>query len=385
MTSEPGSFAYLTIAEREPRLIDEIVRGNDYPAEIIRSLQELRQELTSGAVRPLREQAPDRDYWDRSAAEHVGKPWLAVPWYWAETFFYRRILEAVEYFQPGKCWRRDPFASQKNKELGPAAAPTTLNAVISDLSPDRELAFRDLVYASLWGNRADLSYAQIRGDPSVRNALERERAFILVDDVQTLWDHIRLKRRRIDFICDNTGPELLFDLALADLLLSFDGTDQVTMHVKPQPFFVSDATVPDVHSAMTALQASGMPRPASLADRLQNGLRRGRLALLDHPFWVTGEFYHTMPNDLRSRLAEPDLVIVKGDANYRRLVGDCHWDPATPFGTAVSYFPAPLVALRTLKAELIVGLQPGHAERLDREDRDWRINGKRGVVQFWAN
>ena len=49
------------------------------------------------------------------------------------------------------------------------------------------------------------------------------------------------------------------------------------------------------------------------------------------------------------------------------MVGDCHWLPTTPFETAVAYFPAPLVALRTLKAELILGLRLGQA---DHEGRD---------------
>jgi hypothetical protein len=75
-------------------------------------------------------------------------------------------------------------------------------------------------------------------------------------------------------------------------------------------------------------------------------------------------------------------VISKGDANYRRLVGDCHWDPTTPFQIAAGYFPTTLVALRTLKAELIVGLRQGEAERFQAQDPAWRVNGKRGVIQF---
>ena len=30
----------------------------------------------------------------------------------------------------------------------------------------------------------------------------------------------------------------------------------------------------------------------------------------------------------------------------------------------------------------IVGLKEGVAERLDKEDAQWRVNGKRGVVHF---
>jgi hypothetical protein len=51
------------------------------------------------------------------------------------------------------------------------------------------------------------------------------------------------------------------------------------------------------------------------------------------------------------------------------------------FARATSHFPAPIVALRTLKAEIIVGPRPGEAERLQGEDPAWLVNGKRGIAQ----
>lgn len=49
---------------------------------------------------------------------------------------------------------------------------------------------------------------------------------------------------------------------------------------------------------------------------------------------------------------ESALVFVKGDANYRRLIGDRLWPTDTPFSDVAGYFPTRLCALRTLKAEL---------------------------------
>jgi hypothetical protein len=92
-------------------------------------------------------------------------------------------------------------------------------------------------------------------------------------------------------------------------------------------------------------------------------------------------FYTEMPADLRWALGEMDLVIIKGDANYRRLVGDRHWPPTIPFGDLTAYFPASTVALRTFKSELVVGLSPGQAEQAAAEESEWLVNGKRGVIQ----
>ena len=121
---------------------------------------------------------------------------------------------------------------------------------------------------------------------------------------------------------------------------------------------------------------------ARLGRHLQEEREVGHFIFAEHLFWTTCLFFFEMPPDLRVDLAPASLVIVKGDANYRRLLGDCHWLPATPFDAIVSYFPAPLAALRTLKAELIAGLRPGEAERYRIQDPAWLTNGQRGVVQF---
>ena len=89
-----------------------------------------------------------------------------------------------------------------------------------------------------------------------------------------------------------------------------------------------------------------------------------------------------MPVDLRDDLSAADLVISKGDANYRRLLGDRHWPHDTPFADVVAYFPAPLVALRTLKSECVCGLPPGRSELVYETDPEWMINGRWGLVQF---
>jgi hypothetical protein len=91
-----------------------------------------------------------------------------------------------------------------------------------------------------------------------------------------------------------------------------------------------------------------------------------------------------MPKHIHQELVESDLVISKGDANYRRLAGDLNWPPTTPFADVVRYFPSPLLALRVLKAELALGLTPEQVLNLESQDPKWKVNGNWAVIQFYC-
>lgn len=89
-----------------------------------------------------------------------------------------------------------------------------------------------------------------------------------------------------------------------------------------------------------------------------------------------------MPVDLYAELSRSDLLVSKGDANYRRWLGDRYWPFTTSFADIVAYRPVPLLALRVIKAEQLAGLGEGRQEQLDRLDPDWLYNGRWGVIQF---
>ena len=92
--------------------------------------------------------------------------------------------------------------------------------------------------------------------------------------------------------------------------------------------------------------------------------------------------FDQFPPPLRAELSLSGLVILKGDVNYRRLLGDRHWPHTTRLEEVAAGFPAPLLVLRTLKGEILVGLAPGQAEALAAHDPTWLINGQRGLIQF---
>lgn len=380
LTSESGSFAYNTLEVRIPRIVADTIESNSFPADIRAALEDLRAEIVRGCIQPLREETPDRAFWNTVSREWLGRAWREVPWYWAEAFFYRRALEATRYFQPGAWHEFDPYAVKKASELQPHVAPQLVNATLRDLPEEAEECFEVLLYSSLWGNRTDLSY-NVGAKIGRAARLEDERVNLLVDDAARVWALLRAAPRRcVALIADNAGTELSLDCAWIDFLLRANLAARVLVYLKTQPFFVSDALPRDFHAGVAALARGGAAARA-LAERMRQYLNEARLELRAHWFFTTCLFYFQLPADLRAELAACDLVILKGDANYRRLLGDAHWAPTTPFARATAYFPAPLVALRTLKAELIVGLREGEAERLRAVDPEWMVNGRRGVVQ----
>jgi uncharacterized protein with ATP-grasp and redox domains len=380
LTSETGSFAHNTLAVRIPRIVEETLAQNHFPDEIRRAVQDLHEEILHGRVRGLREETPDKEFWSAVSQEYIGRAWLDVPWFWAETFFYRRMLEATRYFQPGPYYHQDPYRATKQTEIAPQVAPRKVADMLRTLPAGREKRFEVLLYSSLWGNRVDLSY-RVAAAHGRTERLEDERANLLVDDSARVWQFLHAApRRRLAIVEDNAGTELLMDLALVDFLLRENLSEKLVLHLKPQPFFVSDALPQDVDEGLAAL-TRGAVETRALTERIGAFREAGRLELYTHWFYPTCLFYFQLPNDLLRELRASDLVIVKGDANYRRLLGDAHWDPTTPFAYVTRYFPAPLVALRTLKAEEIVGLSPGLMQDLARIDPNWMVNGKRGVVQ----
>ncbi len=92
-----------------------------------------------------------------------------------------------------------------------------------------------------------------------------------------------------------------------------------------------------------------------------------------------------MPADLRAEFAAATVTVLKGDLNYRRLVGDRRWPPTTPFADVTAYFPGPVAALRTLKSDVITGLTAETEEALEASGEGrWRTSGTHALIQVRA-
>ena len=382
MTSEPRSFAQKTILHRKPQIIENVISDNNYPKIIVEGLVRFKQEIISGKVQALTEDAPDVEEWNRIWLNFKDRTWLELPWYFAETYFYRRLLETVEYFQPGPLKDCDPFQISKKKQLGESVAPLSLAIDAINRIREPELCFENLLHASLWGNRVDLSNITVADEVRRRQAMIERENLLINDFPKVLEVFKRSSLSHIAFINDNIGMELGLDLFLADFLLRNNWVDKTTFYLKPYPFFVSDAMPKDLQDTIHFFIQTSNASLSRLGKRMQKALSEGTLSTSADWFWASSYHFCEMPKPLYEEISSLEMVISKGDVNYRRLLSDRHWPYTTPITKIIHYFPTSLLILRTLKGEIIVNLKEGQAEKIEAEDPDWLINGKRGIIQY---
>lgn len=184
-------------------------------------------------------------------------------------------------------------------------------------------------------------------------------------------------------------------------MLQTNKAAKVVFNAKTIPWFVSDVMPKDVPALFDFCKDPNFfpkkPTPedqealVKLVDRWQSYVTEGRLEVQAHPFWCYGLPYRFMreeASDLFDELKKSDLVIFKGDLNFRKLVSCCDWPVTTPFKEAIGKDLADnftsIVSLRTNKADTIVGLKEGVKEELEKtvSSNEWRCSGKYAVVEF---
>ncbi|MDW7755294.1 MAG: damage-control phosphatase ARMT1 family protein, partial [Brevefilum sp.] len=287
---------------------------------------------------------------------------------------------AVQYFQPGPWQGKDPFQHLKDCELL-TALPEFIKTFQNKNASNDESAFKEACYQSLWGNQSDLSNLQ-----SYDEILNHPAEKLVIDHSEQAFKFISHHNGKLAYFFDNVGKEIFFDLALIDLLLQRNLAQSVTCYLKSQPFFVSDALPKDLYQAVDLLASSSDEECEHLAARITNDLKSGKIRIEAPPFLATSRTFRAMPDALKREIGQHDLAILKGDVNFRKLVGDRHWDPTTPIEKTAGYFPTSLLSLRTLKGELIVGLEKDQLHNLESNaEENWMINGKRGTITFFQN
>jgi len=378
--ADPAEFAYTVFHDRHPRLFTRLRDALPYGPGQLDALHRLEDETLTGTLQPLdpdAEKGAAGDYaaWTEWGAAYFGKGlrWTDVPFLWSESYFYRRILSATGYFA-GPWHGVDPFGPMKANSLAGAAVDKELAAygAPAAMSPaERDAA---LLAACLSGNQADLGFQLIAGAPVGVS--------LLVDDNAAIWAYLNShKPGRVNLVADNAAEELLPDLLLIEHLITTGRATNSTVFLKPRPYYVSDAMTQDAVALLRRLVAA--PGPAGEAGRrLWQYCSDGRVVFEAPDFFCSPLGFHDFPAEIRAAIGSATLTFVKGDLNYRRLVGDRFWPVTTSFAELTGYLPGAVAALRTCKSDVAVGLSGQTAAALDAASPGWRYGGKHAVIQF---
>ncbi|KAG7293622.1 hypothetical protein NEMBOFW57_003676 [Staphylotrichum longicolle] len=358
---------------------------------------------------------PDIQSYNAQLAAFGKITWQNCPWLFAECYLYRCVQTL---FARSRFWRNyDIFARQKlSAFLASHAAVEELSERYVSLADAgafaktddeaQRLIFCEMTEIALWGNATDLSLLSSLSLDQIQSlqgkeAIHEGQARIVSNDMPEAWDYLRSRRGgRVDIVLDNAGFELFTDLVYALYLLDSDLASSIKLHVKSMPWFVSDVMPHDMDVLLSALADTTLFPGArhrsvrALTERLSDCYKTGLVSIAEHPFWTTGFDFQAMPAmapELHKDLLGSSLVIFKGDLNYRKLVRDANWPHTLPFKEAIGPLRGEkdgeglkILALRTNKADVCVGLSPDTLERVEDEapGKAWVRNGKYAVISF---
>jgi len=182
------------------------------------------------------------------------------------------------------------------------------------------------------------------------------------------------------------GFELFTDLCLAHVLCIHNPSLKIIFHCKTFPWFVSDTTRDDFYWMLKELGSFGFQ---NLEYIWRNWLQIGKWKVKQDVFWTWHHSFWDLihhKGDASFDFFSAGLVIFKGDLNYRKMIYDGAWEHTTPFVEAIGPLcgkEIPFAMLRTLKSDLVVGLEENQSQELFLKDANWMINGKWGMIQVY--
>lgn len=268
---------------------------------------------------------------------------------------------------------------------------------------------------------------------------KKPRSHILVDDIQAVYKVLERARtehkenRRVDIVLDGDGIELSDSLLLAVFLLEQQLATRVVLHA-PRP--LQDPAVPTTSTYVKDFttiyrlpegpdnSGDGPPSLGDLLPRLDTGDKnhlpflnqllekwqsehQGALTLQEEPFWNYWYSFWELEEhapEILKQFQEAEVVIVRGDFNYRKLTEDVRprppvispwyilifsqveWPASTLFATAIgpmgSEYGIRTLSLRTIESNSVVGLEEGQDTTLRKEQAQSYEQAGQGGTQL---
>ncbi|CCE62424.1 hypothetical protein TPHA_0C02710 [Tetrapisispora phaffii CBS 4417] len=450
LTGDSKTFGGFTSTSRWPTLVQNMIDDLDSELStkikgtnvylqgqiILKQLLELKQEIkqdkklrsfTEEEIRIAQVPLSFNEY----LSEFNDATWQHAEWLFTEVYLYRRVNV---YFRMQSLWynfdifnkvKQHAFHSSYYGVIELAIKYQSLETELENISDPTILKtlFEEFIEISLWGNATDLSLltnVTLEDIKSLQGEKTRadSRAKILVNDSENAWELLFSKTSnkqeviRVDFVLDNSGFELYADLMLASFLLKSKLATKCIFHCKDIPYMVSDVMLKDFDILVKDLQdrkffpiADEHKQHADTLDFFAKAVTQfvtdGSLEFVENSFWTCAmDYTYIDPSEIKyngdkvhADLLNSDLVIFKGDLNYRKLTGDRTWKRTTPWPEAIGSLASSGVttlSLRTCKADVQVALDEGVDEKLSalwekdhpNQGSWWCCSGKYAVICY---
>lgn len=283
---------------------------------------------------------------------------FALSKYWKDhDIFARQKISTFRSSRPAVL----ELAAKYNELISQLESDAVLSKSQEEVKEAERILFIEMCEICLWGNATDLSLLNSLTYEDIQKlqgaeARKTSEKHIIVNDLPAAYDVLKKAQkdrdtpeRRIDIILDNAGFELFVDLILAGYLLSAGLATQIVLYPKSIPWFVSDVLPADFAALLNALSdpqsfyttPSDEERitgenPDFLSEKEVSELsflfkhwsgfhQEGKLSIRSNLCWTSAGSYWRIPGvevSLFNDLKESELVIFKGDLNYRKLTGD---------------------------------------------------------------
>ncbi|GMM27952.1 putative methyltransferase [Martiniozyma asiatica (nom. inval.)] len=426
-TGNKKSFGFVTARSRWPNILNTAVEDIESfgasvqsdPKIIVESVKSLIKSLEDNEelvlftekeiemIPSLKSYNDSFPYYQSLQSEPL--TWHLSPWLFTECYIYRK-LDLYIKSQGGEWANYDVFERLKRETfIGSVHGVLELAALYDNLEISNEnlpLLFEELIEVSLWGNATDLSLlanATLEDIQSVqgKKARDASKAHVLANDLPAAWQQLlksEQKPKRIDIVLDNAGFEFYCDLALTLFLLDTKLCDEVVFHCKSRPWMVSDTMVKDYalwveDMKILIAESNNDKHLQNFLDKVEHYYANGQFKLVDNEFWTVDLEYSKIQkggkyggDELHQYFLNSTLVIIKGDLNYRKLTSDREWPKTTSFKESLgdlAHNGIHVLALRTCKADVCVGLKEGDEERVIKESgEEWCTLGKWAVISY---
>lgn len=351
----PDSFAVEDVTSQAKRVVDIIVENNDLSKELKEDLYKIRDDILSNKAIPHLSTGDGIHYWHEVVGVDGKKRWFGDHHHGLIiSYFHRLLLDKVGYFNT----KTDPYQKLKTESLLVA---------ISELgTSEKEQDLSTILINMLWGNKHDKVPSHISAEK-----------LLMEDHSEKFIKHLKFNNvKRLDIVADNAGAELLWDLVFIDYVLSDKLAKEIFYHVKNYPYNVSDTTRDDVYLAFE------FGKDLKFIKRLKKQLNK-KLHIVTYPFTTLGLDRVKAINVFKTVFDTSDLIVTKGDFNYRMSVGWYLWDVTDSLSKILAYSHAPILTIRAVKNEVLAGITDiSKISIAESFSKSWWKYGYGGVILF---